>query len=71
MFNKIFTRKKKEDDIFEEGNRSRGEFPKCPVCGENPIGGEYNYGIVFGTTDGEYDYITCTHCNNDYKYLCK
>lgn len=36
MFNKIFTRKKKEDAIFEERNRRGDELPKCPACGEKP-----------------------------------
>lgn len=58
--------KTNEDKIKEKETKERRTI--CPNCGRNPRGGSYNHGIVFGSEDLKYKYITCTHCNCDYKY---
>lgn len=55
-----------EDKIKEKETKERRMT--CPNCGRNPRGGSYNHGIVLGIEDSSYIYITCTHCNCDYKY---
>lgn len=58
--------KTREDKLIEKENQEMKMI--CPNCGMHPEGGKYHFGIVLGTTDGTYSYVTCTHCDCDYRY---
>lgn len=70
MFGREFSKDKiiiKTAEDKEKERKINLEKRRCPVCNEDPYTGELLVSLC-GTTDGEYNYVTCSHCNTDYKY---